>query len=91
MSKIQVSMHHENRNLDGPERDGFDQVGDTVYRVWSNYYRPRIPGDGCGCERVRLADGAHAVELCPKHSREPGIAKFCLKPPRRTLDPRLTP
>ena len=56
----------------------------VVTKVWSITRKPRLPGDGCGCERdVRWGgwfkfDVEYVVRLCKKHGREPGIVEYML-------------
>lgn len=45
--------------------------------VWSEHEPPRMPGDGCGCQR-RRENGRWVLKLCDRHVREPGIARYCL-------------
>jgi hypothetical protein len=58
-----------------------DGSGLTVTEVFSSTRKPRLAGDGCGCERdVRWEFGKeeHVVKLCEKHGREPGIVRYML-------------
>ena len=53
----------------------------VVKEVYSSSRHPRLPGDGCGCERDVWFMGTradHVVKLCEKHGREPGIVNYML-------------
>lgn len=57
----------------------------VVVEVWATERKPRLAGDGCGCERdVRYVlqgfmPTQNVVKLCEKHGREPGIVEYMLQ------------
>lgn len=61
--------------------DGHLTNNGVVIEVWSTMQRPRLAGDGCGCEREVRWKGLgeeNVVKLCEKHGREPGIIQYML-------------
>ncbi len=67
------------------EHDGhfsyIDGSGVVITEVFSTTQKPRLAGDGCGCERdVRweFTGLEYVVLLCDRHGREPGIVRYML-------------
>lgn len=65
--------------------DGHLTNNGVVVEVWSTDRKPRLAGDGCGCEREVRWPGLiihqateNVVKLCEKHGREPGIVNYML-------------
>lgn len=71
---------HSSRTLPDSSDGHFitqDGKGWRVTEVYSTSTPPRLPGDGCGCERLTRSDG-YVVLLCDRHGREPDIVRYML-------------